>query len=226
MARDFDHASAHWPGRAFAQALLPLTIPVIPVGRAAASKDSSRPSNTCPSPRNGSAHSPTPARSATGSAPPTTTNTATLGSVSALTPRLGPLRDRHRGPARRPWTALTPSGSAAALTHPACPSRRGSRGWARRSVPRGDRGVRARLHGTRQRIHGARHCGRAQRSRRVTVHCRTARDGPRPAGTTLYSRGQTPGLGLRPEGVVGGLVLVDEPGLVQLPAREFEDDDL
>ena len=88
------------------------------------------PSNTFPTSRTGSDHSPTHARSATGFSPPTTTSTATPG--SACTPRPQsttepPPTSAHdaRPPSTVP-THSTPSGSAADLSHRACPSRRRS----------------------------------------------------------------------------------------------------
>ncbi len=78
-----------------------------------------------PTSRTGSAHSPTHARSATGSSPPTTTSTATPG--SACTPRpqsTSEPRPRSAYDARPPSTVPThgtPSGSAAGLSRHTCP---------------------------------------------------------------------------------------------------------
>lgn len=78
----------------------------------------------------GSAHSPTHARSATGSSPPTITNTATPGSActpqpqSTTAPQPTSAHDA-KPPSTRP-THNTPSGSAADPTHHACPNRPGS----------------------------------------------------------------------------------------------------
>jgi hypothetical protein len=88
------------------------------------------PQNTFPTSPTGSTHSPTHARSATDSSPPTTTNTATPESActpqpqSTTEPRPTSAHDA-RPPSTTP-THNTPNGSPTRPTHHACPSKRGS----------------------------------------------------------------------------------------------------